>query len=238
MIERRGPVYRDGGKVHGSVVRWLGSMVLAGEAGPGELLPREDELAAKFGVGRSSVREAIKVLSAKGLVEARPRVGLRVRPRSDWSLLDPMVLSWHPDLTGDHALMTSLIEARRIIEPPGAGLAAERASAADLAAIEGAYLAMEAAIPNDADACGEADVAFHRSIVVASGNDVLRALAGTIEAALRAVFMVTNRLMDRQSAALASHREVLERIRFRDGAGATEAMNRLLVIAAQDIDKG
>jgi GntR family transcriptional regulator, galactonate operon transcriptional repressor len=233
--EQPGQAYTDGGKVHGSVVRALGSRVMSGEIGPGEMLPREDDLALAYRISRTSVREAIKVLSAKGLVEARPRVGLRVRPRSDWNFLDPAVLSWHPDLTGDAALMRSLIEARRIIEPPAAGLAARRATAADLAAIEAAYLRMEDAIPADLAACRDADVAFHRAVIAASGNEVLSSLAGTIEAALRAVFLVTNRLMDRQSAALASHREVMERIRFRDEAGAVAEMNRLLDVAAEDL---
>jgi len=75
------------------------------------VLPREEELCAMLGVSRTSVREAVKVLSAKGLVEARRRVGVRVLSRDDWRLLDPVVLSWHPDIQNDSELISGLIEA-------------------------------------------------------------------------------------------------------------------------------
>ena len=212
-------------------------MVLDGRYPPGEALPREGDLAGELRVSRTSIREAVKVLSAKGLLEARPRTGVRVRPREDWNLLDPAVLSWHPDLTGDRDLMRSLIEARRVIEPPAAGMAAARGTAADLARIEVAYHRIESAIPDDSAACLEADVAFHRAVIAASHNVILANLIGTIEAALRAVFSVTNRMMDMDSRALAAHRDVLERVRFRDSTGAVAAMNTLIDIAAADLGR-
>jgi DNA-binding FadR family transcriptional regulator len=227
--------YADGGRVHGRVVRALGTIILGRKFQPGEVLPKEDDLARQFKVSRTSVREAVKVLSAKGLLESRPRLGVRIRPLEDWHFLDPVVLSWHPDLTGDRDLMQSLIEARRIIEPPAAGMAAKRATAADLAAIEAGYMRLERAIPRDPVACHEADVEFHRAVISASHNVVLKGLVGTIEAALRAVFLVTNRLMDRESPSLAAHWEVLDRIRLRDASGAAAAMNHLLDIAAGDL---
>jgi GntR family galactonate operon transcriptional repressor len=225
----------EGGKVHDSVVRTLGGWVLGGRYHPGDTLPREDELATSFGVSRTSVREAIKVLSAKGLLESRPRVGVKVRQREEWRMLDPAVLSWHPDLSHDGELVESLMEARRIIEPAAAELAARRGSAADLAEIEGAYLGMEAAIPSDLDACCEADLAFHRGVIAASHNIVLRSLIGTIETALKATFMRTTSLMEDQARTLSVHKAVLDAIRFRDSAGARGAMNRLLDVAAEDL---
>jgi DNA-binding FadR family transcriptional regulator len=225
--------YTDGGKVHGAVVRRLGALILGGRFPPGDALPREEELATLFAVSRTSLREAVKVLSAKGLLEARPRTGVRVRPRDDWNLLDPAVLSWHPDLTGDRDLMRSLIETRRVIEPPAAAMAARRASAAELARIEAACLGIEAAYPADPAAGIDADVAFHRAVIDASANIVLARLGGAIEAALRAVFAATSRMMDGDG--VAAHREVLERIRLRDAAGAAGAMNRLIDIAAADL---
>ena len=206
-----------------------------GRFAPGSILPREDELAAQFGVSRTSIREATKVLSAKGLIETRQRVGVRVRSRDDWRLLDPAVLAWHPDLRRDPELVESLVEARRIIEPAAAELAARRGTAADLAAVEAAYLAMERAIPHDLEACCDADLAFHRSIITASHNVVLKGLIGTIEAALRASFLITTRLMENQARTVSVHKDVLEKIRFRDTAGARNAMNRLLDVAADDL---
>ncbi len=229
--------YSGGGRIHGSVVRAIGSMILSGRFAPEETLPREGELAIQLGVSRTSVREAVKVLSAKGLIEARPRVGLRVRPRDDWNMLDPAVLSWHPNLTADSDLMGSLIETRRIIEPRAAGLAARRGTAAELAAIEAAFIAMERAFPDDLAGYVDADVAFHRAVMTASHNMVLKGLIGTIEAALRAVFHVTNRdrLTERESEPLVAHGQVLDRIRFRDEAGAIAAMNVILDVAAHDV---
>jgi GntR family transcriptional regulator, galactonate operon transcriptional repressor len=225
----------EGGKVHDSVVRTLGGWVLSGRYQPGDSLPREDALATSFGVSRTSVREAVKVLSAKGLLETRPRVGVKVRQREEWRMLDPAVLSWHPDLRRDPELVASLMEARRIIEPAAAELAARRGSAANLAEIEAAYLGMEASIPHDLAACCEADMAFHRGVIAASHNIVLRSLIGTIETALKATFMLTTSLMEDQARTLSVHKAVLECIRFRDTAGARSAMNRLLDVAAEDL---
>jgi GntR family transcriptional regulator, galactonate operon transcriptional repressor len=225
------------GKIHGSVVETIGKWILGGVYAPNDLLPREDDLAGKLKVSRTSVREAVKVLSAKGLLEARRRVGVRIRNRDDWNLLDSQVLSWHPDVGRDEVLTTSLIEARRIIEPAAAALAARRATAADLAQIEAAYLGMERNVRTNLSECCEADLRFHVSLVAASHNIVLKGLTGTIEAALRASFAITNRLVTAQSRALAAHKEVLECVRLRDSERAREAAIALLDIAARDLDR-
>ena len=225
------------GKIHGSVVDAIGRWILGGTYAPDDLLPREDDLAVELGVSRTSIREAVKVLSAKGLLQARRRVGVRVRDRDDWNLLDPQVLSWHPDVGRDEALITSLIEARRIIEPAAAALAAKRATAADLARIEQAYLGMELNLRTNLEACCEADLKFHVSVIAASHNFVLKGLTGTIEAALRATFTITNRLASAQSRALSAHRAVFECVRMRDAEGARLATIELLEIAARDLDR-
>jgi DNA-binding transcriptional MocR family regulator len=95
------------------VVRAIGAWILGARYKPGHVLPREDDLTESLGVSRTSLREAVKVLCAKGLLEARPRVGVRVREREHWRLLDPIVLGWHPDLTRDPELILGLIETRR-----------------------------------------------------------------------------------------------------------------------------
>lgn len=225
------------GRVHGSVVDKIGKWILGGTYEPGQLLPREDDLAEKLKVSRTSVREAVKVLSAKGLLDVRRRVGVRVRARDDWNLLDPQVLAWHPDVGRDRDLIGGLIEARRIIEPAAAALAAARATAADLARIERAYEGMERNLRTNLAACCEADLQFHVALVAASHNVVLRGLTGTIEAALRATFTITNRLVTAQSRALAAHKAVLECVRLRDSEGAQAAVIGLLDIAASDLDQ-
>jgi GntR family transcriptional regulator, galactonate operon transcriptional repressor len=225
-------------RLHHSLVTVLGRRILGGAYKPGDVLPREDELCAAFGVSRTSLREAVKVLSAKGLVEARRRVGVRVRPREAWSLLDPAVLSWHPDIQGDEELMSGLIEERRIIEPAAAELAARRATVDDLAAIEAAFVDMNDAVPDHFHRYCKADLAFHRAVNAASHNVVLRGMAGLMEAALNASLNVTNSFMQRQARALAVHGRVLEAIRLRDTAGARAAMGRLLDLAAEDLHLG
>ena len=142
-----------------------------------------------------------------------------------------------PTSERDEALITSLIEARRIIEPAAAALAAKRATAADLAQIEQAYLGMERNLRTNLEACCEADLKFHVSVIAASHNIVLKGLTGTIEAALRTTFAITNRLIaSAQSRALSAHRAVFECVRMRDAEGARLATVELLEIAARDLD--
>ena len=221
------------GKMHSAVVRRLGGRILGGEFKPGESLPGEAELALTLAVSRTTIREAIKVLSAKGLLESRPRIGIRVRPQEDWRVLDPDLLSWHPDIRCDARFLESLVESRRIIEPAAAELAAERASAHDLALIERAYESMRKNAHVNMSACNEADVQFHHAVIGASHNIVLKALTSTIEAALRAAFFATSELMN--TRVIEAHFQIMERIRFRDSEGARNAMLHLLDIAAEDL---
>ena len=116
-------------------------------------------------------------------------------------------------------------------------MGAVAAFSGDLAVIETAYLAMERAIPHDLEACCEADVAYHRGIITASHNIVLKNLIGTIETALKASFLLTTSLMEDQARTLSVHKEVLNCIRFRDAGGARIAMNLLLDVAAQDLGR-
>ncbi len=221
------------GKMHMSVVRTLGARILGGEFNPGDAFPGEAELALSLGVSRTTIREAIKVLAAKGLVESRTRTGIRVRAHEEWRVLDPDLLSWHPDLRADKLFIDSLVESRRIIEPAAAELAAQRATAQDLYAIESAYLDMQNSMLRDMASCNEADVRFHRAVIHASHNIVLKGLTSTIEAALRAAFFVTSELMDKE--VLEAHRKILEAIRLRQNEEARAAMLHLLDIAAEDL---
>src|SRR5262249_56146540 len=79
---------------HGRVVHTMGTRIAGGDLAPGEPLPTEEQLVGELGVGRSALREAMKVLGGKGLVESRTRAGTRVRPREAWHLMDPDVLGW------------------------------------------------------------------------------------------------------------------------------------------------
>ena len=136
---------------------------------------------------RTVLREAIKVLAAKGLVESRPKTGTRVRPRPSWNLLDPDVLAWQREGASPAQFLRKLTEVRRIVEPAAAELAAERASARELAGIEDAYRHMESALSGrevDYHAFDLAGMRFHRAIMRACHNDLLEQMSGVVFGAL------------------------------------------------------
>src|SRR5262249_42971176 len=125
--------------LHGQVAHDIGRRILGGLVKPGELLPSETELSQQLGVSRTALREAIKVLAGKGLIESRPKTGTRVRPRESWNFLDPDVLTWAFDGNAAEHYIDELYELRRVIEPAAAAFAAERASVADIARMEAAF---------------------------------------------------------------------------------------------------
>jgi GntR family galactonate operon transcriptional repressor len=169
-----------------AVVDILGHRIAAGQYSEGETLPIEQELADSLDVGRNALREAVKVLSGKGLISTAPRSGTRIRLREDWNMLDPDVLRWHadPDIATDK-FMLDLIEMRRIIEPKAAELAAARATREDVARIMSAYEAM-AASKNNPEQRIEADMEFHSAVLKASHNEVLNHFRYAIATYLKA----------------------------------------------------
>jgi GntR family galactonate operon transcriptional repressor len=224
-----------GNKVHQAVVRTLAGRIIGRDYQSGELLPREADLCEDLGVSRTSVREAIKVLSAKGLVEVRRRSGVRVTPVESWNLLDAEVLGWHPSIDTDTDLLASLMETRLIFEPVACELAARRGTADEHEMIRAAYEEMCRAIPGDLQQTCEADLRFHRAIIVASHNMLLTSFIGVLEAALFASFRRTNHLMERHSDGLSKHKFLLDQILARDTAGARDAMRNLLELTREDL---
>jgi GntR family transcriptional regulator, galactonate operon transcriptional repressor len=222
--------------VHGELVRRLGLGILEGTWPPGGRLPNETELCDRYRISRTALREAVRFLAAKELIEARPRLGMVVRGRESWNLLDPELLAWQREWgTFDADLVRSLLEARRVIEPAAAAIAAERATASDLARIEAGLLGMIRNLPGDLDACCNADLAFHREILGASHNVVFRQLAGTIDAALEATFRISTELSRSYERTIEAHREVLEAIRLRNPTTAEARMRALIDVAQADL---
>lgn len=169
-----------------AAVNTLGQRISNGTYKEGSTLAIEQELAANLGVGRNALREAVKVLSGKGLISTAPRSGTKVRSREEWNMLDPDVLAWHADpATATTEFMLDLIELRRIIEPKAAELAAQRADKSDIADILSAYEGMAAAGDN-LDQRLETDIEFHTSILKASHNKVLSHFKHAISTYLRA----------------------------------------------------
>jgi DNA-binding FadR family transcriptional regulator len=213
----------------------LGRRILSGYYQPGATLPTEAQLCVEFGVSRTAMREAIKMLAAKGLVVSRQRAGTKVQDKDLWNRLDTDVLGWMGAVQPDPDFVRGLIEARQAIEPAAAKLAAQRASAADLARIERAYQAMCAAPLSDLTACADADVSFHLSILKASHNPVFADLGSLIGQALANSFKLTTSISQSYVATLSAHGDVLEAIRLRQPDIASERMRALIDIASSDL---
>jgi len=212
--------------LHGAVVHDIGVRIVSGELKPGDSLPMEDGLAGGADVSRTVVREAIKVLAAKRLVEARPKTGTRVRPRSDWNLLDPDVLAWQLEAGPAPEFLEDALELRRMIEPGAARLAAERASDEDVAQLEQAIAAMAEA--TDLPAWIEPDVRFHSILVKAARNELLERLSPIVTAMLRTLFLVSSRPPQTFARALPLHQAIIDAVRAHDPDRAEAATLRLL----------
>jgi GntR family galactonate operon transcriptional repressor len=209
----------------GVMVSGLGAAIIRGKIAPGAALPPEHELEIRYGSSRSVVREAMKTLAAKGLVTVRPRHGTHVRPPHDWSLLDRDVLGWlRTDHGLDQDLLLALEEARGIIEPAAAALAAQRATVEDRRRIADALKAMEDA-QSKPQAAIVADKEFHLAILDATHNPVLRSFRGAIDAILSAVFDVAVAVF---AGNLPNHAAVAQAIENGDPERARRAMERVL----------
>jgi DNA-binding FadR family transcriptional regulator len=218
--------------VHRGVVDTLARRIMSGRIRPGEGLPNTQDLSAELGVSRSALREAIKVLGAKGMLEVRPRTGTRVLPRSSWNLMDPELLGWcGPTLDAD--LVRSLLECRQLIEPGAAALAAQRATNPQLAAIEAALERMAQAPSLDERV--EADLDFHVAVLRASGNLFLAQWGLTVSSVLLVAFRLSTGASDSYDVAFSAHRDVVEAIRLRDAAGADRGMRAVLGAMAHDL---
>lgn len=217
------------------VTRTLGKKILSGEFAPGSKLPTEADLGESMSVSRTALRESVRMLAGKGLVESRPRVGTVVLPQSNWNQLDPDLLAWREDLPPDLTFIRSLIEARLVIEPAAARFAAERATGQDLGRMQAAFDDMLAADIADIEGSAAADEAFHLSILHASQNAVFANFAAVIGSALRMSFRLTTSASDNFSNTLNKHGDVLEAIRLRRGDVAETLMAELIHVANHDL---
>ena len=223
------------GGLHGQLVHAIGSRIVNGAIRPGEVVPADGNLRAS----RTVVREAIKVLAAKGLVESRPKTGTRVRAPQSWNLLDPDVLAWQQEGTPQPVFLRKLTEVRLIVEPAAAELAAKRARGPELATLDAAFQEMQDALarkPADYEAFDKADIVFHRAILQACHNDVLEQMSAMVYSALLVSFHATSRLPGRARHSLPQHRAILQAIHRQDPRRAGAAMRRLVHSTAQDID--
>ncbi len=213
----------------------LGFAIVRGVYPVNEGLPSEADLCVKYDVSRSATREAVKMLSAKGLISSRPKQGIRVLPESSWNMFDTDVLRWILSSKPSLSLLKEFTQVRVALEPQAAALAAENASAEQLAEIDNA-LARMADADQGLDDPLEADIAFHTSILVASNNRFFVQLTEFISTALRVSIRYTNHIKGVPRADVAKHADILDTIKSRNPERAKKAVETILEEALELIE--
>jgi DNA-binding FadR family transcriptional regulator len=212
--------------LHHQVAQDIGARILRGEFAPGDLLPNEAESCKAYGVSRTAVREAMKMLTAKGLILSRPKIGSRVQQRDSWNLLDRDVLVWYCAAAERSHFLSSMQQVREILEPEAAALSAVNHTAAQLKAIETALVGMRDA--PDFIAWNTADVKFHLAILWSAGNELLVPFGFLIESALGTMFDYTVRHNQDWRKAYPLHEDIVAAIRKRRPDAARRAVRQLL----------
>ena len=206
----------------------FGKRITHGDFAPGVALPSEAELCQQFGVSRNVIREVVKVLATKRLIDAQRNRGLFVMPAERWNYLDADVLEWTLENGSHPTLIRSLIEVRGLIEPTISRWAAERATALDLVDIEASFNEM-AANPSRLDIFHEADIRFHRAVLISSHNVVMQQLSDAVSALQRAIFDATFvREAEHMALTIQEHRDLFEAIR-RKLPDTAEAASRCMI---------
>ncbi|MYS61430.1 MULTISPECIES: FadR/GntR family transcriptional regulator [Streptomycetaceae] len=216
--------------LHGQLVQQLGQMIVSGDLGADRPLVPE-EIGQRFEVSRTVVRESLRVLEAKGLVSARPNVGTRVRPVSDWNLLDPDIIEWRAFGPQREDQRRELCELRATIEPLAARLAAGHGREdvqqrlVDMAGIMG-----HAVTQGDSLTFSRADAEFHALVLQVTGNRMLEHLSGIISAALQVSGGPVTGCDRPSESTVALHTGIAEALATGDGPGAEAAMRQLLTV--------
>jgi DNA-binding FadR family transcriptional regulator len=221
--------------LHGQVVHHLGARILSGELPPGAILDLP-ALENELGISHTVLRESLKVLTTKGLVGARQKRGTFVTDPQSWNMLDDDVLRWRAASRNGGDLFEKLAEVRLIIEPASAALAAQRATADDIEALNACLERMEQA-SGDADSthAADADVDFHAALLHATHNELLAGLRIVIEHGLRQRDLIVHS-QPHAADPIPSHRAVLDAVQNGDPDAAAAAMLALLNQAATDFD--
>ncbi len=213
----------------------LGLAIVQGVYPIGTGLPSEADLCIEYDVSRSSTREAVKMLSAKGLISSRPKQGIRVLPESSWNMFDTDVLKWILSSKPSLALLKEFTQVRVALEPQAAALASVTATYQQLEVIEKALARMVEAEQGLDDPL-EADIAFHTSILAASNNRFFLQLTEFISTALRVSIRYTNRIKGVPGADVQKHAEILHTIKSRNPERAKKAVETILDEALELIE--
>jgi DNA-binding FadR family transcriptional regulator len=222
-------------RIHGAIARQLGIQIVSGASyQPGDLLDTEIAFSEQLKISRSAYREAVRILSAKGLVESRPKTGTRVSPRSNWHLLDPEVLAWFFESEPSLDFLSGLFELRMIVEPQAAALAAQRRTSQDISRMRAALQDMARLTLTD-EAGRAADRAFHDAVLDATRNPALFALSSSIGAAVRWTTIYKQRHLALPRDPMPEHWKVFDAVAVGDADAARAAMQDLIALAQHDM---
>ncbi len=223
----------SGRRLRGAIAHYLGTQIVSGVIAPGEKLTGEVANAEALDVSRSAYREAVQVLTAKGLVESRPKAGTRVLPRARWNMLDPQVLAWAFSGEPDTDFVRDLFELRAVVEPAAARLAAERRDRDDVKAMRDALTKMRRhTLATDAGRAADRD--FHDALLEATHNNALVALSASIGAAVSWTTKYKQRVRALPRDPVPDHIKVFDAIAAGDPEAAAAAMRTLVDLALED----
>ncbi len=217
----------------------LGVKIIQGIYLPGDALPNEDGLCREFEVSRGVIREAVKVLTTKGLVRPRPKIGTQVQPRSQWNLFDADVLQWMLRTGPQPEFLKKITEVRSIIESEAAGMAARKATRAEVETILELYSRLKSMLDNDAtfsyEAYLELDMQFHLAILEASHNEILASLGHAMRLAVHTARQADTRDLAGQQDSLPLHKAMARAIADGDSDAAYQAASDMLTLVWQSI---
>ncbi len=223
-------------RLHEAVTEEVAGAIVSGSIAPGEYLPTEMGLAGQFEVSRTVIREAVKVLATKGLVEVLHGQGVRVLPRHAWNSLDPLVLRLRERDGGLPELLRELLQVRRIVETEVAALAAEMASDEEITDVQSLLTRMDALV-TDVDAYNALDLHLHDRLATLTHNSLLPAMLRPVSDLLARGREVTLRAHGTGALAQAHHREIVDAVARHDPAAARDAMTRHLWLFEDDIQR-
>lgn len=214
----------------------LGRAIVCGEFDPNESLPTEADLCAQYGISRTAVREAVKMLSAKGLISSRPRQGIRIMPEEDWNIFDSDLLRWSLEGKPSLKVLKEFLQMRIAIEPEAAALGARFARPERIAIIKDALERMRAAGENHEEAL-VADIDFHIAILYSSENRFYIRMRDFVSTALNASIRHTSNIKANQAAVIEEHARVAQAIEAGNPERAKQAMFLLIEEALGFIDQ-
>ena len=226
-------------KLYEYVVEKIGLLIMRGDVKPGETLPNEDALCREYGVSRGVLREATKVLTQKGLIRTRPKIGTRIQPRENWNLFDADVLLWKLNVGDRLDFLKKVTEVRRIIESEAARYAAKRAREEQLEHIRTCYLKLAETLEDENgyryDTYLESDMAFHAAILDTCRNELLAQIGYTMRQAVFTARKADTHDIGVQRESLPFHRAMVEAITEKNPGKAYRASQAMFDQVAENL---